>query len=211
MNAPATEERLRLAAIVECSDDAILSTDLEGMVQSWNPAAERMFGFTAEEMLGRAVSMFLPADRMEEEDRIRQSLRTGERLVHFETTRMTITGAVLSVSLTASPLRDAAGRVIGTARILRDITEQKRASEALSRVSGMLIAAQEEERARIARELHDDIGQRIALLAVHVQDNSAGPPGSTPSSSCESSPSQCNRSRMDCTRRNSSCWASPQA
>ena len=170
----ATEERLRLAAIVECSDDAILSTDLEGMVQSWNPAAERMFGFTAEEMLGRAVSMFLPADRMEEEDRIRQSLRTGERLVHFETTRMTITGAVLSVSLTASPLKDAAGRVIGTARILRDITEQKRASEALSRVSGMLIAAQEEERARIARELHDDIGQRVALLTVHVQDNSAG-------------------------------------
>jgi PAS domain S-box-containing protein len=170
----ATEERLRLAAIVECSDDAILSTDLEGMVQSWNPAAERMFGFTAEEMLGRAVTMFLPADRMNEEERIRQSLKTGERLVHFETRRMTITGAVLSVSLTASPLRDAAGRVIGTARTLRDITEQKRASEALSRVSGMLIAAQEEERARIARELHDDIGQRVALLTVHIQDNSAG-------------------------------------
>jgi PAS domain S-box-containing protein len=170
----ATEERLRLAAIVECSDDAILSTDLEGMVQSWNPAAERMFGFTAEEMLGRAVTMFLPADRMDEEERIRQSLETGERLVHFETRRMTTTGAVLSVSLTASPLRDAAGRVIGTARILRDITEQKRASEALSRVSGMLIAAQEEERARIARELHDDIGQRVALLSVHMQDNSAG-------------------------------------
>jgi PAS domain S-box-containing protein len=174
----ATEARLRLAAIVESSDDAILSTDLDGIVQSWNSAAERMFGFSAEEMLGRAVTVFLPSDRMEEEKRIRQSLATGERLVHFESVRTTKTGTALSVSLTASPLRDAAGSLVGTARILRDITEQKRASEALSRVSGMLITAQEEERARIARELHDDIGQRIALLSVQLTgdgpDNSPG-------------------------------------
>ena len=169
----AAEARLRLAAIVESSDDAILSTDLDGIIQSWNQAAERMFGFTAAEALGQPVSIFIPADGEEEENRIRQSLRTGERLVHFESTRVTKTGTTLSVSLTASPLMDAAGNVIGTARILRDITEQKRAHEALSRVSGMLIAAQEEERTRIARELHDDIGQRIALLAAHL-----GGPGS---------------------------------
>lgn len=175
----ATEARLRLAAIVESSDDAILSTNLGGIVQSWNSAAERMFGFTAEDMLGRAVTAFLPSDRIEEEKRIRQSLAAGERLVHFESVRTTKTGTALSVSLTASPVRDAAGNLVGTARILRDITEQKRAREALSRVSGLLIAAQEEERARIARELHDDIGQRIALLSVEVGREG---PGNSPDS-----------------------------
>jgi len=169
----ATEARLRLAAIVESSHDAIVSTDLDGIVQSWNAAAERIFGFIADEVVGRPVTVIFPADRKDEDKRIRQSLKTGERLVHFETTRTTKMGVTLTVSLTASPLRDASGRLIGTARILRDITEQKRANEALSRVSGMLIAAQEEERSRIARELHDDIGQRLALLSVQLAG--AGP------------------------------------
>ena len=170
----ATEARLRLAAIVESSDDAILSTDLDGIVQSWNPAAERLFGFTAGEVLGREQTMFVPPEQHEEENRIRQNLTTGERLVHVETTRLTKGGTALSVSLTVSPLRDAAGRLIGTARILRDITEQKRAHDALSRLSGLLIAAQEEERARIGRELHDDIGQRVALLAAQLGTGAHG-------------------------------------
>jgi PAS domain S-box-containing protein len=169
----ATEARLRLAAIVESSHDAIVSTDLDGIVQSWNAAAERIFGFSADEVVGRPITVIFPPDRKDEDKRIRQSLKTGERLLQFETTRMTKTGVTLTVSLTASPLRDASGRLVGTARILRDITEQKRATEALSRVSGMLIAAQEEERSRIARELHDDIGQRLALLSVQLAG--AGP------------------------------------
>ena len=164
----AIEARLRLAAIVESSDDAIMSTDLGGMFQSWNLAAERIFEFTAAEAIGQPVTLLIPPELHEEESSTRQKLKTGERLLHFETVRLTKTGRRLNVSVTVSPLRDAAGRLIGTARILRDISEQKRATEALSRVSGLLIAAQEEERARIARELHDDIGQRLALLAVQL-------------------------------------------
>jgi len=163
-----SETRRRLAAIVDASEDAILSTDLNGIIQSWNPAAQRIFGFTAVEALGQPARMFVPLDQQQEADRIDRRVIAGERLLQFETTRLTKAGTVLNVSLAASPLRNEAGRVIGTARILRDITEQKRAHEALSRVSGMLIAAQEEERARIARELHDDIGQRVALLAVQL-------------------------------------------
>ena len=164
----AVEARLRLAAIVESSDDAITSTDLDGIFQSWNQAAERIFEYTAAEAIGQPVTLLMPPELEEEETRTRQKLRAGERLFHFDTVRVTKTGRRLNVSVTISPLRDAAGRLIGTARILRDVSEQKRATEALSRVSGMLIAAQEEERVRIARELHDDIGQRVALLAVQL-------------------------------------------
>src|SRR5262249_21375507 len=99
---------------------------------------------------------------------ILQRSRDGEPIVHFETTRLTKAAKRVPVSLTISPLRDATGRVVGTANIARDISAQKRAEDALSNVNRKLIEAQEKERARIARELHDDIGQRLALLATEL-------------------------------------------
>jgi signal transduction histidine kinase len=103
-----------------------------------------------------------------------QRLRAGERIVHFETTRLTKAGHETHTSVTISPLRDAAGAVIGAARISRDITAQKRAADAVSTVNRRLIEAQEQERSRIARELHDDIGQRLALLTIELAGATSG-------------------------------------
>ena len=162
------EARLHLAAIVETSDDAIVSSDLAGIIKSWNGAAQRMFGFSETEAVGRPISLLIPPDRLEEDARVNQKILAGERAVHFETKRRTKAGAEVDTSVTISPVRDAAGALIGLARIARDITEQKRAADALSSVNRRLIEAQEQERRRIARELHDDIGQRLALLNIEL-------------------------------------------
>lgn len=118
-----------LAAIVESSDDAIISKSLEGIIQSWNVAAERMFGYTAEQAIGRHISLVIPPDRIQEEDRIIASLKAGQRIEHFETERMRADGRRIFVSLTISPIKDPAGRVVGASKIVRDITERKRAEE----------------------------------------------------------------------------------
>jgi len=120
-----------LAAIVESSDDAIISKDLNGIIASWNKGAERLFGYTAEEAIGRPVTLLIPPDRQQEEPRILQRLRRGERVEHFETVRVRKDGALLEISLSLSPLRDSAGRIIGASKIARDITERKRTEEAL--------------------------------------------------------------------------------
>ena len=116
-----------LAAIVESSDDAILSKDLNGIIQSCNAAAERIFGYTASELIGQPVRVLIPADRQAEEDEILGRIRHGERVRHFETVRVGKDHRPIDVSLSISPVRDAAGKVIGAAKIARDITEQKRA------------------------------------------------------------------------------------
>ena len=164
----AMETRLRLAAIVESSNDAIVSTTLDGTILSWNAAAHRIFGFSEGEVIGHSTALLVPPDRRTEEAKILERLRSGVHVEPFETIRVTKTGERRNVSVTISPLRGADGRLVGTARIWRDITEQRRAEEALSGVSRRLIEAQEQERTRIARELHDDIGQRLALLAVNA-------------------------------------------
>ena len=105
-----------LAAIVESSDDAILSKDLNGIIQSCNAAAERIFGYTASELIGRPVRVLIPADRQAEEDEILARIRQGERVRHFETVRVSKDHRLIDVSLSISPVRDAAGRVIGAAR-----------------------------------------------------------------------------------------------
>jgi PAS domain S-box-containing protein len=171
----ATEARLHLATIVESSDDAIYSKSLDSIVLSWNAAAERTFGFAAAEMIGRSAAILLPDGAREEEAAILERLKAGERIEWYETTRVKKSGNPIDVAITISPLTDAAGRVVGAATIARDISEQKRVQRALSSVSRRLIHAQEEERARIARELHDDIGQRLALLAVNL----GTPPGTS--------------------------------
>lgn len=116
-----------LAAIVESSDDAIISKSLDGIIQTWNAGAERLFGFTAEQAVGRHISLIIPADRLAEEDRIIATLKAGQRIDHFDTVRMRKDGQTVAVSLTISPIKDETGQVIGASKIARDITERKRA------------------------------------------------------------------------------------
>jgi PAS domain S-box-containing protein len=130
----AEEVRLRLAAIVESSDDAILSKSLDGVVTSWNAAAERIFGYRAEEMLGQSILRIVPADRHAEERGMLARLRHGERVDNVETVRRTKDGRLLAVSVTISPLRDAQSQIIGASTIARDITARKRGEEERERL-----------------------------------------------------------------------------
>jgi PAS domain S-box-containing protein len=118
---------LYLAAIVESSDDAIIAKDLDGIIQSSNAAAERLFGHSAAELVGRSVRILIPPDRQGEEDEILEKIRRGERVEHFETVRLSKDGRPIDVSLTVSPVRDASGTIIGISKTARDITERKRA------------------------------------------------------------------------------------
>ncbi len=120
-----------LTAIVANSDDAIISKDLNGIIMSWNRAPERIFGYAPSEVLGRHITIIIPADRQQEEDDILARLRAGDRIDHFETVRVTKDGRLLNVSLTISPVRDNNGVVIGASKIARDITSQKAAEAAL--------------------------------------------------------------------------------
>lgn len=115
----------RLAAIIDSSDDAIISKNLDGIVQTWNKAAESIFGYTAAEMIGETIKRILPPDRLDEEDRILGRLRAGEKVDHFQTIRLTKSGRRIPVSLTISPIRDASGVVVGASKIARDITREK--------------------------------------------------------------------------------------
>ncbi|MGH9350458.1 MAG: PAS domain S-box protein [Vicinamibacterales bacterium] len=129
---PAERALLYLAAIVEFSDDAIISKDLEGTITSWNRAATRMFGYDASEAVGRSIRMLIPAERQQEEDDTLARLRRGQVVDHFETVRVRKDGTELDISLTVSPIRAADGRIIGASKIARDITAQKRTAAALA-------------------------------------------------------------------------------
>ena len=118
-----------LAAIVESTDDAILGTDLDGTILSWNPAAERLYGYAAADAIGQSVSMLLPDDRRHELEEILARVRAGERVVHYETRRRRRDGTEVDVSVTVSPIRDRDGRVIGASSIARDIGVLRRAEE----------------------------------------------------------------------------------
>ncbi len=122
----------RLAAIVESSDDAIIGKDLTSIVTSWNAGAERIFGYTAAEMIGQSIMRLIPSDRQEEEREILSRIRRGERMDHFETIRLAKGGHLLHVSITVSPIKDATGKVIGASKVARDISERKIAEAALS-------------------------------------------------------------------------------
>lgn len=119
----------RLAAIVANSDDVILSKTLDGIITSWNGGAERIFGYTADEMIGQHISMIIPSELMGEEKEIIARLASGERIEHFETVRVAKDGRRVDISLTVSPLRDSTGRVIGASKVARDVSERKRAEE----------------------------------------------------------------------------------
>ena len=196
-----------LAAIVDCSDDAIISKNLDGVISSWNKSAERMFGYAAREAVGQHITLIIPAARREEEASILERLKRGERIDHFETLRVRKDGTPLDISLTISPVRDGEGRVIGASKVARDITEQKRAEQALREskerlrsfadgletevrlrtrelerrnaevldqseqlrdLSNRLLRSQDDERRRIARELHDSAGQILTALGMSL-------------------------------------------
>ncbi|HEX8846467.1 MAG TPA: PAS domain S-box protein [Pyrinomonadaceae bacterium] len=127
----AEENLLQMAAIVENSDDAIISKNLDGIILSWNPGAERLYGYTAAEAVGQPVTMLIPPDMPDEEPRILSRIRRGERVDHYETLRRRKDGTLVSVSLTVSPVRDADGRIVGASKIARDITARKHAEEQL--------------------------------------------------------------------------------
>ncbi len=196
-----------LASIVDSSDDAIISKTLEGVITSWNQGAERLLGYTAQEAIGRHISMIIPRDRLNEETQILQRISQGQRIHHFDTIRVRKDGSALDLSLSISPIRDAAGKVIGASKIARDISGRKRVerelheseqrfreladaldtqvqfrtqelqrrnaeivqqSDQLRDLSAKLMLAQDEERRRIARELHDSAGQNLAALGMIV-------------------------------------------
>jgi PAS domain S-box-containing protein len=121
----------RLAAIVESSDDAIVSKTLEGIITSWNRGAEKIFGYTPAEAIGQHISLIIPLERRAEEDDVLAHLRRGEKIDHFETERQTKDGRRLNISLTVSPIKDSTGRIIGASKVARDITERKRGEEQL--------------------------------------------------------------------------------
>jgi PAS domain S-box-containing protein len=141
----------RLSAIVESSEDAIISKDLNGIVQSWNASAERIFGYKAEEMIGKHISVIAPPDRKEEISEILSRIARGESVQHFETKRIAKDGRILDVALTVSPVRNAFGQIMGASKIARDITEQKRLSSLQERLAAIV---QSSDDAIISHDLH---------------------------------------------------------
>jgi PAS domain S-box-containing protein len=127
----AEEATARLAAIVEFSDDAIISKDLQGVITTWNEGAERLFGYTSQEAIGQSVTMLIPPDHINEEPSILARIRRGESVQHYETVRQRKDGTLLDISLTVSPIFDRQGRIVGASKVARDITERIQAEEAL--------------------------------------------------------------------------------
>ncbi|HEX8817852.1 MAG TPA: chemotaxis protein CheB [Terriglobales bacterium] len=182
----AEDVRARLAAIVESSDDAMVSKTLDGTIRSWNKGAERLLGYTAEEAIGQNITLIIPVDRLEEETTILERVRRAEPVEHFETVRRRKDGSLVDVSLTISPVKDSSGRVVGASKVARDITEKKRAERILQQahdhleslvaertasmrhLSLKLLSVQDEEHRSISRELHDSVGQHLAGIKMNL-------------------------------------------
>jgi PAS domain S-box-containing protein len=151
-----------LAAIIESSDDAIVSKDLNGIVTSWNPAAERIFGYIAAEMVGASILRIIPPELHFEEDRILSKIRAGERIEHYETRRIRKSGETVEVSLTVSPIRDSAGKVIGTSKIARNISGRKLLERML--VQSEKIATMGRMAATVSHEVNNPLEAVINLI-----------------------------------------------
>jgi PAS domain S-box-containing protein len=161
--------RARLAAIVESSDDAIIGKDLDGVIISWNAGAERLFGYTTAEAVGRPITLLVPPDRRSEESEILARLRRGERVEHFESARIAKDGRMIDVSVTISPIGESSGRIVGASKIARDITERKRLEQRLKHQLDELAAAarhKDEFLAMLAHELRNPLA--AINSAVHV-------------------------------------------
>ena len=165
------EANARLAAIVESSSDAIIGKDINGVVTDWNGGAREIFGYEAEEIIGRPITVLLPLDRQHEESAIMERIRRGDRVEHFESVRRTKDGRRIDVSLTISPIRNANGEIVGASKIAREITERRPIDEAALRQYASRL-----ER-RIARELHDEIGQSLTAVRITLDRLGRDPTG----------------------------------
>ena len=152
-----------LAALIESADDAIISKTLDGIITSWNNGAQRIFGYTAEEAVGRSVTMLIPADHIDEEPAILARLRAGERIEHYETIRVTKDGRLIDISLTVSPIKGPNGRIVGASKIARDITEQRQARKALDEAyeAAKRARAEAEESSRLKEEFLATISHEL--------------------------------------------------
>lgn len=157
----AEEMKFRLAAIVESSDDAIISKTLDGTIMTWNAGAEAIFGYTADEAIGRSILMLIPDDRKQEEETILSRLRRDERIEHFETIRIRKDGTPVEISLSVSPMKDGAGNIIGAAKIARDITVRRKA-EAILREEAAALTLLSETKAILSATL--DLDQLLQVI-----------------------------------------------
>jgi PAS domain S-box-containing protein len=171
------EERIReLGAIVESSDDAILGKSLDGFITSWNKGAEKIYGYSENEVIGQPTSILVSADRPEEAQQILNRLARGEVVDHYETVRRKKGGEEIHVSLTVSPIRNQEGKIVGASSVARDMTQRKQIENALRHanaqlhvLSSRLFQVQEDERRHLARELHDRMGQELTAVKIDLQ------------------------------------------
>jgi two-component system CheB/CheR fusion protein len=168
----AEEAQAILAAIVQSSEDAIVSKDLNGIIQSWNEGATRMFGYTEQEAIGRPVTILMPPERADEELGILERIRKGERVEHYETVRQRKDGTLVDISLTISPVRDRQGHIVGASKIARDITSRKQAEQVLRRTEKL--AATGRLAATMAHEINNPL-ESITNLLYLVQKESMSP------------------------------------
>ena len=162
------EARLQLAAVVECSSDAIISTDMEGNITHWNQGAERLYGYSEPEMIGKSIALLMPPERSDDFSEIMQKLRNGGRVEHYETIRVGKDGTQIDISTSVSPILNIEGKVVGTAAIARDISGRKQAEEALRKAeklsaTGRLAAA-------VAHELNNPL-ETLSNLVYLLQRN----------------------------------------
>lgn len=158
-----------LASIVESSNDAIIGKSLDGIIQTWNAAAEQLFGYTAEQAVGQHISLIIPPERLTEEDQIIASLKAGKRIEHYETERVRSDGRRITVSLTISPIKDQSGNVVGASKIVRDVTEQKLLADDLRRLAVDLSIADRRKNeflATLAHELRNPLAPMSNMLEV---------------------------------------------
>jgi PAS domain S-box-containing protein len=158
--------RAHLAAIVESSLDAIIGKDLDGIVTSWNGSAERIFGYSAAEMIGKSLRLIIPADRQDEEDRILARLHSGETAQHLETLRRTRDGRLIDVSVTVSPIRDGLGRIVGASKIARDMTVSRRHERELERVTRLYAALSQVNQAIVWTTDRDSLFHKVCRVLV---------------------------------------------
>jgi PAS domain S-box-containing protein len=158
----------RLAAIIESADDAIISKNLHGIVSSWNGAASRIFGYSADEMIGGPILRLIPEALHYEEEAILRKIRAGERIDHYETTRIRKNGELIEVSVTISPIRDGAGRVIGASKIVRDISDRKRMEQVLIQAEKLAVTGR--MAAAVAHEINNPLESLMNLIFLARQN-----------------------------------------
>src|ERR1700744_192992 len=167
----ADESRFRLAAIVDSADDAIISKDLNGIIKSWNKGARRLFGYEEQEIIGQSILRLIPAGLQYEEDEILRKLRAGEKIDHYETTRLHKSGELLEVSVTISPIRNSTGEVIGASKIARSIAERKKLERQL--IQSEQLAATGRMAATIAHEINNPLASIMNLIFLARQDGAS--------------------------------------